>query len=195
MVKHNLLQESQPGILATEMTKTVVKITKLELVLQCSVLSSKCAFLLAVQNDIVMAAITKLLIVYGQDANPPNGYNMIRADLNSGAGGEYLYLCYTTEPSAGPPITAIQVTCTSDPSISGYVPTGYTKVAGDLNKGAGGKYIYVCYVTGTSPGPVTGVDVLRSDSPNVWPQKDWYRINQDCNEGAWGKYIYITYKY
>ena len=142
-----------------------------------------------------MAAITNLAVIYGETANPPPGYNVIRTDLNSGTGHQYIYLCYTTDPSAGPPITAIQVTSAEGPDTPGSVPTGYMKVAGDLNKDAGKLYIYACYATGTSPSPVTGVDVLASDSANVWPSKDWYRINQDCNASSGGQFVYITYKY
>ena len=98
---------------------------------------------------------------------------------------------------------------------------GYIKIPVDLNKGAGGKYIYLCFtrdpekVQGSSanPGawvnserigkrvPVRGIKVkLQSTGPaNAWPD-DWTPPIEvkdglgfhcpDLNDGAGGKYIY-----
>ncbi len=142
-----------------------------------------------------MSAITGLAIVYGNGANPPPGYSIIRTDLNRNAKGDYTYLCYSISEDIGPPITAIQV-ASSDTQLDRFTkPPGFTLISHDLNKGSRGKYIYVSYATGTSAGPITAVSVIFGNHCHIWPSKEWIRINQDCNEGARGDFIYIVYKH
>ncbi len=62
-----------------------------------------------------MAAITGLDIVYGEGTSAPSGYTKIKKDLNEGALGHYIYLCYSTSSDIGSPITAIQVGCATSP--------------------------------------------------------------------------------
>ncbi|MCX7987099.1 MAG: hypothetical protein N2662_09185 [Bacteroidales bacterium] len=69
-------------------------------------------------------------------------------DLNDGAGGAYLYLiardCITEEDRKrfGEPITDIMIVSANTSNIN---YTNWTKINIDLNKGAGGKYIYIFY--------------------------------------------------
>lgn len=147
-----------------------------------------------------MAAITGLAIVYGQDAKAPSGYVLIDKDLNEGAGGDYVYLCYSTVPDIGPPITAIQISASKqdlskDPSLT---PTGYTLIPDDLNKNAGLYYIYMSYAVGTTSRPITGLDVISSKyDRNIWPASDYIKIDQGCN-GIWndtqGYNVYVCYR-
>ena len=140
------------------------------------------------------AAITDIIVVYGKNPSVPANYVRIRQDMNEGAGGEYVYLCYTKDKNAGLPITDVQVFAGDkrDFNIQNY----YEKVNGDLNRGAEGKYIYVCYSTEIAiPGHVTGLDVIAGDHRNIYPSsKGWVRVNQDCNEDARGKFIYVIHK-
>ncbi len=139
-----------------------------------------------------MAAITGLDIVYGKDASAPCGYTLIKEDLNKGAGGEYVYLCYSTLPDLGPSITAIQVgyaSCSQDHR------TEFTVIDKDLSKGAGGKYIYVSYASGTTTMPITAIEVISGDDYNIWPSKEFIKIGQDCNQGSGGDYIFVCYKF
>ena len=141
-----------------------------------------------------MSAIKGLDVIYGETTAPPAGYNKIPADLNSGAGGSYVYLCYSTSVH-GQPITSIQVFA----GDSADFPTqgGYTVIRKDLNKGAGGKYIYVCYSVNSALGHhIKGVDVVQGQSQAVYPaREDQIRIDQDCSEGAGGLYGYVVYNY
>ena len=43
-----------------------------------------------------MAFVTDVQVISGGSANicPPEGYTKIDVDLNAGAGGKYIYLCY-----------------------------------------------------------------------------------------------------
>ncbi len=76
----------------------------------------------------------------------------VPVDLNSGAGGDYVYLYYTTDPNAGPPLTAIDYEVDSTTNDSGcQTPVNWLNTNGekgvegeiaDFNAGAGGDYIY-----------------------------------------------------
>ena len=75
-------------------------------------------------------------------------------DLNKDAGGDYIYLYYTKDPNAGPPIVGF--TANDSASTSGYYPVtwmnaGLEGTTADLNRQAGGDYIYFHYAqTGTA---------------------------------------------
>ena len=143
-----------------------------------------------------MTEVTGLTVIVGKDSVAPAGYTKIPTDLNSNAGGDYMYLCYTNSPDAGPPLTAIQAAASdsnhsSDPTVT---PAGYTVIPIDVNQNAGGKYVYISYITGTSAKPICGVDVI-SGVRNYWPSQEWIRVDQDLNEKAKGDYVYVCYKY
>jgi hypothetical protein len=104
--------------------------------------------------------ITGLRLMWGWTSeaknSPPSGYTVINQDLNEGAGGRYIYLCISRDPNQGPPIRGLYVwdkdhntrvysqgANSSAPwfdVISTKKPTPL-----DLNKGAGGDYIYLLY--------------------------------------------------
>ncbi|TXK52909.1 hypothetical protein FVR03_00615 [Pontibacter qinzhouensis] len=170
-------------------------------------------------------AIQDLKIIKGSSAsiNPSlAGYHKINADLNRGAGGQYIYLTFTRDPG--------QVRGSSnwvtDQSYGGYVPVkniivmSYT-IGGlngwptlcsppievkdafgfhtpDLNDGAGGKYIYAyqekCDMYTSYPGTIKEVGVLYGNSSSISPPTGWVKLPQDLNEGAGGDYIYFCIK-
>ena len=137
--------------------------------------------------------ITALTIIYGDNANPPSTFTKINRDFNKGCGGEFVYLCYSTNPVHGSPITGIEVFAGG----SGDFPaqSGYQRMPYDLNKGARGKFIYVYYTKNPKLASVVDICVLQSDSCYVYPPDDtWRRIGQDCSQGAGGKFTYIAYK-
>lgn len=97
-------------------------------------------------------------------------YTLCDKDLNTGAGGKYIYLYWTKDPAAGQPITGINIT-KSDPSSRDYAPYRTANllydddndgadepwITPDLNKGAGGDYIYITFFCGgTSTSNNTG---------------------------------------
>ncbi|MNC65788.1 hypothetical protein D3C75_1161110 [compost metagenome] len=78
---------------------------------------------------------------------PAPGYIKIDVDLNSGAGGEFVYLSYKKgEPTSSDVINKI----TAVYGKNEYVPTpyGYKQISGDLNAGAGGDFVYLCTYQG-----------------------------------------------
>ena len=138
--------------------------------------------------------IVSLAVIYGKNASALPGYTKIDVDLSKGAGmrSEYTYLCYkknTSDHEA--PITGINVFAASSEDFP--IQSGYSKVPGDLNKGAGGKYIYVCYTKDESLPPICDVTVIYGANRDTYPDAQYVRIDQDCNEGSGGKYIYICY--
>ena len=145
-------------------------------------------------NDKANDAITDLRIVYGETAIAPPGYTIVPADLNSGARGEYEWLAYSKNPENGAPITGIKVIASDESNDPDSIPSGYIKVEGDLNRGARGKYIYLCYTRRSSKPPITAVDVIIGTKNWIAPREGFTRINQDCNEGARGNYVFICYK-
>lgn len=111
--------------------------------------------------------ITNLVLVNGGGTDcknsTPSGYTLIDQDLNSGAGGQYIYLCYTRETTyfhdytyhTRLPIRTLEVWNRSSGSTyswggnsSGSFYDVYSENGPnplDLNKGAGGDYIYLLY--------------------------------------------------
>ncbi len=106
--------------------------------------------------------ITALALVNGESTScknaTPAGYTLIENDLNSGAGGQYMYLCVSRSASEGEPIRSLEVFNSTIPnsnyshgansagafydvwSVNGPNPL-------DLNRGCGGDsdYIYLLY--------------------------------------------------
>lgn len=91
--------------------------------------------------------ITAIDIVGDDDwRSIPHGYVRINQDLNEGAGGSFIFLCFSTDPAKaaeGLPIRSITVIGGSDDNLA--APYGFTKLKWDLNSGAGGDFIYMCY--------------------------------------------------
>ncbi len=75
-------------------------------------------------------------------------------DLNDGAGGDYIYLYYTKDPSYGPPIQEIRATEDDTVTLDNYLDKVVRFGDGkwyDVNAGAGGDYIYLYTMTGLQP--------------------------------------------
>ena len=136
--------------------------------------------------------ITGLAVIYGQATSPPPGYVKINVDLNHGAGGEYIYICYSTT-APGPPITDIQVFAGTSSDFP--IQDDYTKINMDLNKGALGKFIYLCYTKINAHPPIVAMDVIQGRNRFTYPSDaQMVRVDQDCSEGIPGYYTYVVYK-
>ncbi|KAE8287112.1 hypothetical protein D5F01_LYC15076 [Larimichthys crocea] len=71
---------------------------------------------------------------------------------------------------------------------------GFKKINVDLNKGAGGNYIYLWYKTEQGSAPITRLQVTFSDDMAVGLISAGYtKIDKDLNAGAGGDYIYLWY--
>lgn len=79
----------------------------------------------------------------------PHGHGL-NGDLNQEAGGKDIWACYINEKDK-PKITDLSLHEKEDcgPSASAVMPAKDFDLNGDLNQGAGGKDIYLCYEGGT----------------------------------------------
>ena len=95
-------------------------------------------------------------------------------DLNKGVGGDTIYMYYTKDPNAGPPMTSLEYGTNS--TVSGQTMGVWLNGSGsaDLNSGAGGDYIYISFkTTGTEVDTsalhtaITTADSLLANSANA----------------------------
>ncbi len=101
--------------------------------------------------------------------------------------------------SATPYVTDLYILTGNTSSIT--PPASYTKINVDLNKGSGGKYIYLCYTKDSSKSPLTGIlayaGVRFPNPPIGYPWSVVANSNgygdpgTDLNEGAGGDWIYL----
>ena|GEM_PF-2793720 len=141
----------------------------------------------------------------------PAGYDLVDVDLNSGAGGKFIYLCYK-KSTTGTPITDMfldyyskaQSVCTKNVTHNGFC-ANYTMLATDLNEGAGGKYIYLWITKDQKKSPIKEINAfmdnkestaLAAATSNNWEVVRWFNSSggADVNKGAGGKFIFISVK-
>ncbi|GAA3989104.1 hypothetical protein GCM10022407_37090 [Hymenobacter antarcticus] len=152
------------------------------------------------------------------------GYTKLDANLNKGAGGNEIYLCFQRSPaqvlngleytynyaysSPNDILTAFQTqygSLTNAPAGDPYfyniwVPNQNSNVYWgtiDLNAGAGGDYIYS--FQSKSPfvpnyRPFREVGILSGNISTLYPPSGWAKYPRDLNEGAGGDYIYFCYR-
>jgi hypothetical protein len=134
--------------------------------------------------------ITELRIVAGNDPRPaPAGYTKINKDLNKGAGGDFIYLCY--KKGDGAPLTKIFVTIGEDRRHPN-VPEKCSIINVDLNRDAGGNYIYLWTTHDPKCAPITDIIVLEGEGAR--PPAGYTKINVDLNRHAGGAYLYFAYR-
>ncbi len=134
--------------------------------------------------------ISEVIVIRGGSSGiqPPAGYVKIAHDLNAGAGGDYIYVCY--KKGVGAPITSLCVT----KGKSGGTPANdakYTRIPVDLNDGAGGEYIWLW--TSKDPDCAAIKDIMVQFGKNSRPPAGWTWIGVDLNEDAGGQYIWLSY--
>lgn len=127
---------------------------------------------------------------------------LIDKDLNAGCGGKYIY-CNYSYSSTATPITNIILIQSNSPltwtskSINYQGRTSsYTRINVNLNEGAKGEYIYLCYTKDTYYSPMTGIDVIFDNENRLdpWMMVTWdntYYSEANVNEGNTGKLTYI----
>lgn len=152
---------------------------------------------MSTKNQNIYEPIVDIKVIVGSNADiaAPEGYQKLACDLNRGAGGKYIYLCYKKQANAAPGDCITSLAVVSGKSSSTAAPSGYQKLPEDLNKGAGGKYIYLCYRKGGGA-PISNIDFVTGTSKSAIDAAycGFYTILQDLNEGAGGKYIYLSYQ-
>ena len=118
---------------------------------------------------------TDIVIVEGGSAQEaqgkcPAGYTLIPVDLNQGARGRWIYLCYYNGSDS---INNSENIVTLALCFNRYPWTFGNVVGVDLNKGAGGDYVYLaCVKAGMTPGTAI--------TQTPWNQ--WYPLGQPISE-------------
>lgn len=135
----------------------------------------------------------------------PPGYQLVNVDLNAGAGGNFIYLCYKLGENINEAYTDFFMeyrTNAASPETkplnhnSNYV--NYTRIGTDLNSGSGGGYIYLWTTKANTLPPVTDVSAVFDNPDNGnsdWSSVCWQNTQSpaDVNKSVEGKYIYIKY--
>lgn len=142
--------------------------------------------------------IRDMIVVTGSTANCPSGYQPIHNDLNKGAGGDYIYFCVTSF------LTTVNTTQSFDPPLSHLTivwgggntncPSGYEKDGTDLNKGAGGKFIYLCKRRAVSTTQRVSRVAVASGGGGASCPAGFTKNTTDLNKGAHGDFIYLCYQ-
>ena len=130
-------------------------------------------------------------------------YFVITKDLNKSSGGSYIYLGYKIGEPGMAPITCLTLVESSKSqswksktlTAEGISATFY-RIDVDLNKGSGGRYIYLCYTYDTRYKPLAGIDVVFSGetTPSGYKIINWAgtTTNANVNKGSGGKAVYIA---
>ncbi|MDR1773573.1 MAG: hypothetical protein LBR30_01690 [Clostridioides sp.] len=146
-----------------------------------------------------MNFITDLKLINSSDT--PFGFTKIEQDLNSLAGGDYIYLCYKSEELPLEVVTDIRIINTgknnSKPTIK-----GYTTLDLELNHGAGGDYIWLAFKKSKYNEDIGGITDIKFETSLVskslifdnLSETGYTIIWEDLNKNAGGKWIYLSYK-
>lgn len=147
------------------------------------------ALLAMAGTALAQEVITEVTVIYGSSSGikPPEGFVKVNKDLNKGAGGDFMYLCY--KKGNGAPITGLVVTTsTSHPNTY----ERCVRVSTDLNRRAGGDYIYLWVTRDPDCAAVTDIIVLEGKGAGA--PAGYTKINKDLNDGAGGAYLYFAYR-
>lgn len=171
-----------------------------------------------------MAVVRDIVFVEGTSDQAartkcPAGYTRVPVDLNQGAGGRWIYLCYSTSGTQAP-IVALALSFSNTSTNTWAGPGVATRIGVDLNAGAGGEWIYLWYTRrgadlSTIPSSlrsyfaatdnILGITAATSNSAGLslpgWTRVEGYRaappypsLDPDVNRGAGGPFIYLFYQ-
>lgn len=127
------------------------------------------------------------------------GFTPISFDLNKGAGGDYIFFGYKTTTDITQAVTGFRVisslNSSSHPSTKEYRGVSYSLASSvDLNKGAGGDYIFLYYTKQPNAGaPVTDLTVNETaNTAGYTPTGTFEGVKAaDLNKNAKGAYVYL----
>ncbi|MFJ9446806.1 hypothetical protein ACIRRH_33850 [Kitasatospora sp. NPDC101235] len=124
------------------------------------------------------------------DQKQPGGWLKDGHDLNSGAGGPYLYLAWKKDGDSGP-ITALDVLDdTKQPR------EGFQLIDQDLNEATRktGARLYLCFSRTIPEKPILELAVVISGDPDAPAPKGFTRFDKDLNKGAGGDFVFLCYR-
>jgi len=132
----------------------------------------------------------------------PDGYNLIKNDLNAGAGGDFIYLCYKTTTNPDEAITNIVMDRSGKSQSYSKITAEckginaeYVRNETDLNKGAGGDFIYMLTTRDKRYQPLRRIDVAFDTPDSISGEAVCWKNSSepaDLNKNAKGKFIYLV---
>lgn len=144
--------------------------------------------------------VEDLMIMDGR-GSPPGGFHKLDVDLNEGAGGAYLYLCY--KDAGGREFSHIAIEGGEDASTPSAPSNQYHLVKDqhgevcDLNRGAGGDYLWLSYAFLVSSPVIDRIGVVSASDPDDIDRlipPGFIKYPVELNEKAGGNWIYIIYE-
>ncbi|WP_420751930.1 MAC/perforin domain-containing protein [Rhodococcus sp. O3] len=147
--------------------------------------------------DLLGPVVGKLQVITGGSRGiaPPAGFEKIPVDLNRGAGGDFIFLCMQKLTRARlsqagiNPITGLKVVYGKNTPA----PAGYEKIDVDLNKGAGGEFVYLSYKRGEPEKAVRDIRIIHGNNASIEPPIPYTKLPQDLNKGSGGDWIFACY--
>lgn len=133
--------------------------------------------------------ITDIMIVQGEGASAPPGWEKLPTDLNEAAGGSWLYIGFRRDPALQSRehwVTDIRVLIDNEPT-----PDGWTKLPTDLNQytNVHEHNVYLAYVRGGPESPIVDGRIVR-DRKQLIP--GYKLIDHDLNTGARGSTLLLS---
>ena len=143
------------------------------------------------------------------------GWQLVDQDLNESVGGFFIYLSFSKTASSSVssnPVTNLLIVTSSEAlqwetkvlkDGDGRSAT-YHRCDCDLNKGAGGRFVYLCYTFDRMYSPLVSITACSCDErgknrpqSSNWEAVTWEGSKDiaDTNAGAGGKYIHIFQKH
>jgi len=124
---------------------------------------------------------------------PVAGWTFSPVDLNTGVGGDYIYVGWQRGTSK--PITRLSFGAYNR-SQQGNPAPNWEWNPTDLNRGAGGQYIYMFWKRDPGFQPIYGITFIVTPQSSPPPVPGYQAINLDLNRGAGGPYIwaYVTHQ-
>jgi len=124
-------------------------------------------------------------------------------NLNEGTAGSHLYLFWEFVPYHSP-VKELKLVYGKEaqaPATDSEVGATWIKIAIDLNKGAKGKYIHLCYRVGGGGKAITDIIVFAAKHKCKSDEYLGFKVlrsetkgNGDLSEGTIGRHVYIGYK-
>jgi len=121
----------------------------------------------------------------------------LNCDLNQGAGGYDIWLCFKKGNNNDEPITDLRIEAfknekTDCSSANWHRITQVSGSNGNLNQGAGGNFIYLCYQKDKDKDPLDELALTDGACENgMFAAQTNRRSNGDLNQKAGGKDIYL----
>lgn len=163
-------------------------------------------------NPAPRVCVVDVIILEGASAANPytdrvtnRVYHRLNYDLNSNAGGAYIFIYYSLgmENDSITPLAEVATIDVSDGESLNALPAGFEMIDHDLNRGAGGDFIYLAYrrrneysdklVTGLRVNSAYSMGTSGSNQWNVVTQGYYSSDPQDLAEGAGGDVIRLYF--